>query len=64
VAARLDDAAWVAALLAVEVALVRRPPRTASVPQAHAEAVALAATRLELDPAELGRAAAEGWQSR
>jgi 3-carboxy-cis,cis-muconate cycloisomerase len=60
VAARLDDAAWVAALLAVEVALVRAAAAHGVVPAAHAEAVALAAARLELDPAELGRAAVAG----
>lgn len=60
VAARLDDAAWVAALVAVEVALVRAAAAHGVVPGAHAEAVAVAAGRLELDPAELGRAAVEG----
>ena len=59
-AARLDDAAWVAALLAVEVALVRAAAAHGVVPRAHAEAIALAAARLELDPAEPGRASVAG----
>ncbi len=60
VAARLDDAAWVAALLAVEVALARAAALHGVVPEAHAEAIATAAAGLELDPAELGRASVEG----
>jgi 3-carboxy-cis,cis-muconate cycloisomerase len=60
VAARLDDTAWVAALLAVEVALVRAAAAHGVVPEAHATAITAAAGSLALDPAELGRASVEG----
>ncbi len=60
VAARLDDAAWVAALLAVEVGLAQAAAAHDVIPTAHASAIADAAAALQLDPAALGRAAVEG----
>jgi 3-carboxy-cis,cis-muconate cycloisomerase len=60
VAGRLDDAAWVAALLAVEVALAHAAAAHGLVPAADAEAVEAAVARLEIDPVDLGRAAVEG----
>jgi len=63
VAARLDDAAWVAALVAVEVALARAAAAHDVIPAAHAAAIAAAAPDLDpavLDPAALGLAAVEG----
>lgn len=58
VAARLDDAAWVAALVAVEVALAQAAAAHGVIPAEHAEAIA--AVDLDLDPAALGAAAVEG----
>ena len=60
VADRLDDASWVAALVAVEVALSAAAAEHGVVPQADADAIAAAAATVEIDPAELGRAAVEG----
>jgi 3-carboxy-cis,cis-muconate cycloisomerase len=60
VAARLDDAAWVAALVAVEVALTRAAARHGIVPAEDAERIAVVAAELEVDPAELGRSSVEG----
>src|SRR5919109_2392156 len=60
VAARLDDAAWVAALVAVEVALTRAAAQHGVVPAADAERIEAAAAELDVDPATLGRAAVEG----
>lgn len=60
VAARLDDGAWVAALVAVEVALARAAAEHGIIPEADAEAIGIAAADLQVDPAELGRAAVEG----
>ncbi|MDN5751267.1 MAG: 3-carboxy-cis,cis-muconate cycloisomerase, partial [Pseudonocardia sp.] len=65
VAARLDDAAWVAALLAVEVGLAQAAAAHGVVPAAHARAIADAAAALQLDPAVLdpavlGRASVAG----
>jgi 3-carboxy-cis,cis-muconate cycloisomerase len=60
VAERLDDASWVAALVAVEVALTAAAAEHGVVSDADAEAVAAAASSLRVDPAELGRAAVEG----
>lgn len=60
VAARLDDASWVAALVAVEVALAAAAAEHGVVPVADAEAIAAAAAELDIDPAALGRAAVEG----
>ena len=60
VAARLDDASWVAALVAVEVALSRAAAEHGVVPAADAERIAAVAADLQIDPAELGRAAVEG----
>lgn len=60
VAARLDDAAWVAALLAVEVALAQAAAAHGVIPAAHARAVADAAEALQLEPAALGLASVEG----
>ncbi|MBW0135232.1 3-carboxy-cis,cis-muconate cycloisomerase [Pseudonocardia abyssalis] len=58
VAARLDDAAWVAALVAVEVALAQAAAAHGVIPARHAEAIA--AVDLDLDPAALGLASVEG----
>ena len=58
VGGRLDDASWVAALVAVEVALSRAAAEHGIVPDA--ERIAAAAADLRIDPAELGRAAVEG----
>ncbi|QJY47602.1 3-carboxy-cis,cis-muconate cycloisomerase [Pseudonocardia broussonetiae] len=58
VAARLDDAAWVAALVAVEVALAQAAAAHGVIPAEHAEAIA--AVDLDVDPAALGAAAVEG----
>ncbi len=60
VAARLDDAAWVAALVAVEVALAHAAAEHGMVPVAHAERIEAAAAGLHVDPVALGRAAVEG----
>ncbi len=60
VAARLDDGAWIAALVAVEVALVQAAAEHGVVPAADAEAIAAAAVALVVEPAALGRAAVEG----
>lgn len=60
VAARVDDAAWVAALLAVEVALTQAAAEHGLVDGADAAQVEKAASSLRVDPVELGRAAVEG----
>ncbi|MCW2721726.1 lyase family protein [Pseudonocardia sp.] len=60
VAARLDDASWVAALVAVEVTLAQAAAEHGVIPAVHAEAIAIAATKLDVDVAALGRAAVEG----
>ncbi|WP_219418399.1 lyase family protein [Pseudonocardia nigra] len=60
VAARLDDASWVAALVAVEVALSAAAAEQGLVPEADAERIAAVAAELDVDPAALGRAAVEG----
>ncbi|WP_232662266.1 3-carboxy-cis,cis-muconate cycloisomerase [Pseudonocardia sp. TRM90224] len=60
VAARLDDASWTAALVAVEVALSRAAAEHGIVPAAHAERIEAAAAELAVDPATLGMAAVEG----
>lgn len=60
VAGRLDDAAWVAALLAVEVGLAQAAAAHGVIPVTHATAIAETAASLQLDPAELGRASVEG----
>lgn len=60
VTARLDDAAWVAALVAVEVALAHAAAEHGVVPVADAEAIEAAAAAMEVDTAELGRQAVEG----
>jgi 3-carboxy-cis,cis-muconate cycloisomerase len=60
VAARLDDASWVAALVAVEVALAHAAAEHGVVPVAHAERIEAAAAELDVDPAALGRASVEG----
>ncbi|MCW0213293.1 MAG: 3-carboxy-cis,cis-muconate cycloisomerase [Pseudonocardia sp.] len=60
VEAALDDAAWVRALLDVEVALSRAAAAHGAVPAAHAEVIAAAAAGLQVDVAELGAAAVEG----
>lgn len=62
VAAGLDDAAWVAALVTVEVALAHAAAEHGVVPVAHAERIeqAAAAVDVDVDPATLGRAAVEG----
>ncbi|WP_300019181.1 lyase family protein [Pseudonocardia sp.] len=58
VASRLDDAAWVAALLAVEVALAQSAAAHGVIPATHAAAIAAASP--DLDPAALGLASVEG----
>src|SRR5262245_37913842 len=60
VTSRLDDAAWVAALVAVEVALSHAAAEHGLVPVADAEAIDVAAAALVVDTAALGRAAVEG----
>jgi 3-carboxy-cis,cis-muconate cycloisomerase len=60
VTARLDDAAWVAALVAVEVALAHAAAEHEIIPAAHADAIEAAASGMEIDTAALGRAAVEG----
>ena len=63
VAARLDDAAWVAALVAVEVALAQAAAAHGVIPAAHADAIAAAAADLDpatVAPEALGQAAVEG----
>lgn len=60
VAARLDDTSWVAALVAVEVALAHAAAEHGIVPAAHAERIEAAAGDLDIDTAALGRAAVEG----
>ncbi|GAA1281947.1 3-carboxy-cis,cis-muconate cycloisomerase [Pseudonocardia aurantiaca] len=60
VAARLDDASWVAALVAVEVALTRAAAQHGVVPAEDAERIEAAAAGLEVDPGVLGRSAVEG----
>lgn len=64
IAEELSDAAWVAAILDVEVALTRAAARIGVVERRHVDAVASAAAELgepgSLDLAELGRAAASG----
>lgn len=60
VAARLDDAAWVAALVAVEVALGHAAAEHGLIPGPHAERIDAAAAALEVDPVALGRAAVTG----
>jgi 3-carboxy-cis,cis-muconate cycloisomerase len=60
VAARLDDASWVAALVAVEVALAHAAAEHGVVPAADAERIETAAAELDVDPAALGRASVEG----
>ncbi|HEV7470076.1 MAG TPA: 3-carboxy-cis,cis-muconate cycloisomerase [Pseudonocardia sp.] len=56
----LDDAAWIRALLEVEVALSRAAAGHGVVPPAHAEVIAAAAEDLKIDVDELGAAAVEG----
>lgn len=58
VAARLDDSAWVAALLAVEVGLAASCAAHGVIPVAHAAAIADASP--SIDPAALGLASVEG----
>ena len=60
VAARLDDASWVAALVAVEVTLAQAAAEHGVIPAGHASAIASAASTLDVDVAELGRGAVEG----
>ncbi|MFC4941986.1 3-carboxy-cis,cis-muconate cycloisomerase [Pseudonocardia sp. GCM10023141] len=60
VAARLDDASWVAALVAVEVALAHAASEHGVVPAAHADLIASAAAGLDIDIAALGRDAVTG----
>ncbi len=63
VAARLDDDAWVAALLAVEVALAHAAAENGVIPAAHADLIADAVAGIapaEIDPAALGLAAVAG----
>jgi 3-carboxy-cis,cis-muconate cycloisomerase len=60
VAARLDDASWVAALVAVEVALSHAAAQHGVVPVADAERIEAVAAELDVDPGTLGRAAVEG----
>jgi 3-carboxy-cis,cis-muconate cycloisomerase len=60
VAARLDDAAWVAALVAVEVALAHAAAEHGVIPVAHAERIEAAGAELEVEPAALGRASVQG----
>ena len=60
VAERLDAASWVAALIAVEVALTQAAAEHGIVAQADADAVQKAAAQLRIDPAELGKLAVEG----
>ncbi|MHA6781548.1 lyase family protein [Pseudonocardia saturnea] len=63
VAARLDDAAWVAALVAVEVALAQAAGAHGVIPAAHADAIAAAAADLDpaaVAPEALGLASVEG----
>jgi 3-carboxy-cis,cis-muconate cycloisomerase len=56
----LDDAAWIRALLDVEVALSRAAAGHGVVPSPHAELIAAAAGDLKIDVDELGAAAVEG----
>jgi 3-carboxy-cis,cis-muconate cycloisomerase len=58
--ARLDEAAWVAALIAVEVALAHATADEGLVPKAHAELIEAAAATVQIDTAALGRAAVAG----
>ncbi|MCO1655829.1 lyase family protein [Pseudonocardia humida] len=60
VTARLDDAAWVAALVAVEVALAHAAAEHGVIPAVDAERIEAAAAALDVDTAELGRQAVEG----
>ena len=60
VAARLDDASWVAALVAVEVALAHAAAEHGVIPVRHAELIETAASALDVDPPALGRAAVHG----
>ncbi|HXV92198.1 MAG TPA: lyase family protein, partial [Pseudonocardia sp.] len=60
VAARIDDSSWVAALLAVEVALAAAAAEQGLVPAADAARIERAAAGLRIAPAELGAAAVEG----
>ncbi|GEL17149.1 3-carboxy-cis,cis-muconate cycloisomerase [Pseudonocardia asaccharolytica] len=60
VSTRLDDAAWIRALLAVEVALSHAAAAHGLVPAADADRMEQAAAGLHIDPAALGRAAVEG----
>ncbi len=60
VAARLDDTSWVAALVAVEVTLAQAAAEHGLIPAEHAAVIASAASTLDVDVAELGRAAVEG----
>lgn len=60
VGTRLDDTAWVAALVAVEVALAHAAAEHGLVPVEDAERIESAAAGLEVDTAALGRAAVEG----
>jgi 3-carboxy-cis,cis-muconate cycloisomerase len=60
VGARLDDAAWVAALVAVEVALAYAAAEHGLIPTVDAERIETAAAGMEIDTAALGRAAVEG----
>ena len=58
--ARLDEAAWVAALIAVEVALAHAAADEGLVPKAHADLIEAAAATVQIDTAALGRAAVAG----
>lgn len=60
VAARLDDSSWIAALVAVEVALSHAAAEHGIVPAEHADRIEAAAATLDVDPGALGRAAVEG----
>src|SRR3954451_21421036 len=60
VTARLDDAAWVAALGAVEGALAHAAAEHGIVSVPAAEAIEAAAAGMEIDTAALGPAAVEG----
>ena len=60
VTARLDDSAWVAALVAVEVALAHAAAEHGLIPGEDADRIDAVAARLEIDTAALGRAAVEG----
>jgi 3-carboxy-cis,cis-muconate cycloisomerase len=60
VAARLDDASWIAAMVAVEVALARAAAEHGVIPAAHAETIAATAQDADLDPESLAASSVEG----